>query len=638
MPSIHLRFEIDVDSGLQKRMHSGSAFESQQQQHRRGLSLSSSVANDRDDDLTLFREMQRREREYKPSIPEQPGMQTPRTGPKPLDQSLHRVPASSTPIKSYGADDLLSSDWGKNDYDWLMTPPGTPLFLPVDCDPINSDVSCVGTASVGSALKTSKLGNSKSEPPSRAEHQSKSVRGNLGLQQPLNVNSIGSASSLMSAKPVFSGVSRSSTQGFNPGVRHPVPSPRHAPVGAISSSRLSSSIATTGMPQGTLQNGGVHTATPSSRAGVPNVRSACSSRPSTPLKRSPSSSHPCNPPTTLVRCASANRASSFLSKGSRPCSPTSKAWFPEALHGFSQDRPPNLRTSMPERSLSNSRSSTSKAFQVEQSDTGVWSRQQSSSSVVARPTSSASQNGAKVSHMNAKSDCNAAEMLASNGSASKLGVKAMREKKPMMCSQEGQSLVLEPHVKKPVRSTPLRDVKSIFSSMYESSALGRNPSKKSLDLTLRRMDICKGTPQKIRSFMSSMSKPRALLDQGVKGSGNNGNHSTSSVMDSPMATSSTSSEQNMSIVIDPEGSEIGDESISEKGSRSSAASQHDLFLLGKEKRISSWLRSPDYRDDDADIMQIFEQEGLESLSGPESPLISDLNGTIECDNFCLDPI
>ncbi|GFY82499.1 hypothetical protein Acr_02g0007390 [Actinidia rufa] len=42
---------------------------------------------------------------------------------------LGRLSVGSTKLARIGMDDLLSStDGGKHDYDWLLTPPGTPLF------------------------------------------------------------------------------------------------------------------------------------------------------------------------------------------------------------------------------------------------------------------------------------------------------------------------------------------------------------------------------------------------------------------------------------------------------------------------------------------------------------------------------
>lgn len=194
--------------------------------------------------------------------------------------------------------------------------------------------------------------------------------------------------------------------------------------------------------------------------------------------------------------------------------------------------------------------------------------------------------------------------------------------------------MVNPHVKRPTKSTPtLRDVKSTITSVRESSGFGRNLSKKSLDMALRHMDIRRSTPTGFKSFMSNV--PASSL-YSVR-SGNGRLHS--SVGDSPMATSSNaSSEHSMSIVLDPEGSEPCDEAISEKGIKISPASQPDSVVsLSKERTINNWLGSPDYRDNNVEIMQLFEQ-GIERLSGSESPLVSQLEGAAECVNFTLEGI
>ncbi|KAI5061964.1 hypothetical protein GOP47_0022503 [Adiantum capillus-veneris] len=598
----------------------------QQQHHRRVLSLSSAVASDRDDDLTLFRDMQRKEQEHRLSIAEEPGFQTSMTPLRASDPPLHRVPTPLLPIKSCGSDDILASDWDKSDYNWLMTPPSTPLFLNVDRDSASNGLPRACAASARSILKPSKFGDSNGEISSKVGPASKNVCANLGLQN-LSANSAGSKPSLTTV--VDSSTSRplkTSTQNCTLAGRPPtlkgVHMSRLTATGANTSSRVSHSHSGAKAPA-FVSNGSANAMTPSVRSAIPHGRSASASRPSTPLKQLPSPHHPCNPPTTLVRCASANRAGSMMSKGatiSRASSPTMKAWSPDAFNGMSL---PNLRMTMQERPTSFSKSS--------KTDQGidVQNRRKSGSLLVTKEQTAPSQNGGKKLARNDRVDtC----LATSNG---KVAERAMGVKKPVVFSKEGQASVMDLHGKKPTKAPSLRDVKSIISSVRESSGLGRNALKKSSDLSSRHMDTGKSTPHKFRSFMSSMAKSSLIS----KKSGSNGAHSASSVSDSPMATSSNaSSEHNMSIVIDPDGSELGDEGVSERESRSSAASQHDFLALGREKRISSWLRSPEYKDDDADIMQIFEQEGLASLSSPESPLFTELDGTIEFEIFCLDPI
>lgn len=292
---------------------------------------------------------------------------------------------------------------------------------------------------------------------------------------------------------------------------------------------------------------------------------------------------------------------------------------------------------MVDRPLSNSRGSlastagvtaTAKATQPEAADAGARNR-------LTRGRLSDSLNGDKSIFRNGKTHDAPVGVPLSNGIGSKMVDRAMPSRKPLLSSQEKQSAVVTPQPKRLVKSTPLRDVKST-SLVRESSGFGRNLSKKSLDMALRHMDIRRSTQSGFQSFMSNV--PASSL-YSVR-SGNGRSLSTSTIADSPMATSSNaSSEHSMSIVIDPEGSEVGDETSSEKGSKASSASQPDpSFTLSNDRNVTCWLGSPAYMDDsNADIMQIFEQ-GIERLSSTESPLVSQQEGTIECDNFSLEPI
>lgn len=147
-------------------------------------------------------------------------------------------------------------------------------------------------------------------------------------------------------------------------------------------------------------------------------------------------------------------------------------------------------------------------------------------------------------------------------------------------------------------------------------------------------DIRGDTPHGVQSFMSNV--PTSSL-YGVRSknskaiSGGRGNP-TSSIARPPTATSSSASLENgLRVVIDLEGSELGDETSS---SRASPASQPDPSMaMSNERKVSYWLGSPDYMDDDgAEMMKNFEQE-LASVAGTDSPL-----GSIDCGDFTLEPI
>lgn len=345
-----------------------------------------------------------------------------------------------------------------------------------------------------------------------------------------------------------------------------------------------------------------------------------------------------------------SKASSVASKSAVPSRASSplvrnKGLQPSALPGFSQEPPPNLRTTMSERSISNSRgssvgsrpggSTTARTTQAEAPDAGARNRLQSSSPLRTRGRlSSDYPNGGRSISMNGKLHDGAAETASLTGGR-RMMEKSVQLRKPVQAADE-QCPVANLGGKHPVKSTPsLRDVKSTMAALRDSSGFGRNLSKKSLDMALRHMDVRRSTPSGFRSFMSNVpaSSLYSVRSASVRGC------SASSTADSPMATSSNaSSEHSMSIAPDPEGSELADEAVSEKGRKSSPASQPDpVFSLCKEGRVNSWLDTPDFRDDEVKIMQLFKQDS-DKLSGLESPLVvSQHEQTVECDDFTLEP-
>eukprot|EP00250_Pteridium_aquilinum_P019177 c24333_g1_i1 orf=451-2469(-) len=660
-------------------------------QHRRGRSLGSAntAGNERDEDLVLFHEMQKRERAAVYTS---------------VAQTLQKDPSTIASLKSKAVQDDIfsSSEWDKNDYDWLLTPPATPLIPNIDHEAVGNGYSLSGVASARSLLKTtSRLGISRSEPPSRAEPTSRVVRGTLGLQQPANAtaalssstnsirrslssstnvtmrsstpsSSVNARSSTPVSQPVArpstpsrsAGAPRVSTSSASTGVRPSTPTGRSATIpsnrsasssgsSAVSSTRPTSSSAT--MPSNRPASSSMPSATiASTRPGISSMPSATiastrpgssSSRASTPVKRPATPTRTTNPPSASIRSSSVTKASTMPSSksaaSSRPSSPANRARqpasHPAVLPGFSQEPPPNLRTSMPDRPLSNSRGSVAsrvggtRSTQPEVANDSVRNMRLSSSPLVTRGrVSSDSVNSDKSSIRNGKPHDTLPTAL-SNGMNSKMVDRNAPIRKPLVLSEK-QSAAVSLQVKKPIKSTPVRDVKPTTPSVRESSGFGRNLSKKSLDMALRHMDIRKNTPSGYKSFMSNV--PASSL-YSVR-SGNGRGLSSSSVADSPMATSSNaSSEHSMSIVIDREGSEVGDEMLSEKGSKASSISQPDSY---NERRVSSWLGSPHYvNGHNTDILQVFEQ-GIERLSNTESPLISHYEGTMECDNFTLEPI
>ncbi|KHN34801.1 hypothetical protein glysoja_036794 [Glycine soja] len=100
--------------------------------HKRGRSLESGLPlREKDDDLALFSEMQSREEE---SFLLQPSDDLEDS----FSSKLRDFPDIKLGISIPGrgeTSELLNTDGNKNDYDWLLTPPDTPLFPSLDDEP-----------------------------------------------------------------------------------------------------------------------------------------------------------------------------------------------------------------------------------------------------------------------------------------------------------------------------------------------------------------------------------------------------------------------------------------------------------------------------------------------------------------------
>ncbi|KAG6477186.1 hypothetical protein ZIOFF_066438 [Zingiber officinale] len=148
--------------------------------HKRGHSFESKYSpKPKDDDLLLFNEVQNREREnfLLHSFDD-------------FDESISKLKYFSDfslgitiPARTKRSD-LLDADGEKNDYDWLMTPPDTPLFPSLD-----DDVSQSANASRGRTISQPiSIPNTLSARPNRTSESphrlSSSPKSNYGVSRP----------------------------------------------------------------------------------------------------------------------------------------------------------------------------------------------------------------------------------------------------------------------------------------------------------------------------------------------------------------------------------------------------------------------------------------------------------------------
>ncbi|XP_058093893.1 uncharacterized protein LOC131239953 isoform X2 [Magnolia sinica] len=103
--------------------------ELRRENHKRGHSFESGLhLKEKDDDLTLFNDMQNRERD---NFLLQPVEDFDESLPIKLTYFSDLNLGISIPVRGESSD-LLNADGEKNDYDWLLTPPDTPLFPSLD--------------------------------------------------------------------------------------------------------------------------------------------------------------------------------------------------------------------------------------------------------------------------------------------------------------------------------------------------------------------------------------------------------------------------------------------------------------------------------------------------------------------------
>ncbi|MCO5554146.1 hypothetical protein L7F22_007672 [Adiantum nelumboides] len=213
-----------------------------------------------------------------------------------------RISASPTP--SWKGNDLLATaDSDKTDYDWLLTPPGTPLFPSLDKDSLQSYMDQSSVQQSYSASKGSRF------PRSHTPELHRMSRKSPGPQTPPSTAS-----------------SSCSSQSFS---RRRAPSPSRG--GSSPTSRPSTPVKTLGRSS-TIMNRA------STRSSPPVLRRTNTS----PSIRSPSTERNAPPPEARTSI-----------------SPKLQAWQAPEL-GFSAEPPPNLRTSLSDRPASSTRNGTAR--------------------------------------------------------------------------------------------------------------------------------------------------------------------------------------------------------------------------------------------------------------------------------------
>ncbi|PQQ03999.1 translation initiation factor IF-2 [Prunus yedoensis var. nudiflora] len=544
--------------------------------------LRASVRKEKEEELALFLEMKKREKERNDLLLNSSEEFDAPLGSKPGTSPIFNISSSTpAPPRKTGADDFLNSDNDKNDYDWLLTPPGTPLFPSLEMESHRTMMSQLGTPKARPTALKSRLANPQPEPAARSNLVSKQPTSSPGLnssssgtRRPSSSGGPGSRPATPTGRPTLTSAprpSRSSTPTSRaslplnkstnsaakptvPTTKSTIPSPK---------STISATKSTIPSRSSTPSRSMARSSTPTSRPTVPPPKSASSSRASTPTRR------PSMPSTTPSISAPPSRPSPSVSKPvpatarnpvpSRGASPTvkSRPWKPSEMPGFSLDAPPNLRTTLPDRPLSASRgrpgAPSSRSSSVEPGSNGRPRRQSCSPSRGRAPNGISHTSGSSVpafSRGHSKVNDNVSPVLI----GTKMVERVINMRKLAPPKQEDKH---SPHGNHSGKS----------SSSPDSSGFGRTLSKKSLDMAIRHMDIRRSIPGNLRPLMTNI--PASSMYSVRSGPARS---RTVSVSDSPLATSSNASSEvsvnNNGICLD--GSEVEDNG-SERGGRSPAS-------------------------------------------------------------------
>ncbi|XP_052295579.1 uncharacterized protein LOC102609893 isoform X3 [Citrus sinensis] len=573
--------------------------------------LRASMMKEKDEELSLFLEMRKREKEQGNLLlnNSEEEFDAP-LGSRPGTSPIFNISSSNAATRKIGADDFLNSDNDKNDYDWLLTPPGTPLFPSLEMESQKSVMSQIGTPKVRTTAPESRLADPQPEPP---------VRSNLASRQPasspgLNISSTGvrrpSSSGGPGSRP-STPTGRSTLTASSKPSRSPTPTSRptlSSTKPALSSTRpavsttkptLSTSKATLSATKSSISASKptVSASKPMVSASKPTVPARSSTpsrstaRSSTPSRSTARSSTPTSRPSSIPPSKSTSRASTPTRRPSTPSSapsvsappvksspsatkpalttsknpvsshgtsPTvkSRPWNPSKMPGFSLDAPPNLRTSVPERPLSATRgrpgAPSPRSSSVEPVSNGRPRRQSCS------PSRARASNG--IMHLSGSS------VPAFSRGYSKVNDNVS----PVVIGTKMVERVINMRKLAPPKQDDKHSPHSNLTgktSSPDSLGFGRTLSKKSLDMAIRHMDIRRSIPGNLRPLMTNI--PASSMYSVRSGPRSR----TVSVSDSPLATSSNASSElsvnNNGLCMD--GCDIEDDIGSERGGRSPAS-------------------------------------------------------------------
>ncbi|KAJ0234019.1 hypothetical protein HA466_0275780 [Hirschfeldia incana] len=499
-----------------------------------------------------------------------------------VSAKLGRLSVGSKPAPRGKGDDLLSSaEGGKNDYDWLLTPPGTPLGN--DSHSSLAAPKITPSARASSASKASRLSVSQSETSyhsTRPARSSSVTRPSISTSQYSSFTSNRSPSSILntSSASVSSYIRPSSPSSRSSSSARPsTPTRTSSASRASTPSRIrpGSSSSSMDKPRPSLSS---RPSTPTSRqqltANSPNIvaSSRPNSRPSTPTRRTPSISS-----ASAASNISGGRGATngrVTPSSSRPSSPASRVRTtpqqPIVLADFPLDTPPNLRTSLQGRPVSAGRS------------------RPAASSITSKP--SPEPKGSPLTRRNSSPVVSRGRLAETQGKG-RFGTDAPE---PRRISNVADVV------------TSRRTLKTSSTVADNNNGLGRSFSRNSLDMAIKHMDIRNGKsngcalstttlfPQSIRQASSKIQPVRSV-----------NNHHSDSISSSSAENGNEANEGRRLM------GKLSDMDMYE-------SSRYDALLLKEDVKNTNWLHSIDDRSSDHGLM--FDNGGFELLPEPFGPL------------------
>ncbi|KAK2361068.1 cell wall protein RBR3 [Trifolium repens] len=476
---------------------------------------------ERDEELALFLEMRRREKENEKSnlllLENSDELEFSNLESNHENSMISKM-VSSVPPKKTVVEEFLSSENDKSDYEWLLTPPDAPLFPTLDKE---SQISLKSETETRNSRPTAlklRVSNIQTEPNSRSNvvsknHTAMPGNGSKRISSSRGPSPATSRSSTPSGRPTLPSTTKSSRPS-TPTSRSTLTSTKSAapPVRSSTPTRSTSRASTpTSRPSVTAPK-------TTQRSATPNIRS------STPSKTFGVSAPPTRP-------SSASKARPVVAKNpvqSRGISPSvkSRPWEPSQMPGFTHDAPPNLKTSLPERPASVTRNRPGvpnpRSASVE-ATSNAKSRRPST-------TPSKGRNSTGLPHNN----------HSSMHALSRARFTDSDEESPVVLGTKMVERVVNMRkLAPPKHDDPSANNNSYGKSSTGSSGFGTTLSKKSLDMAMRHMDIRRSVQGNMRPHVTSI--PASSM-YSVRSSSSS-KSKTVSFSDSPHATSSTASSE-----------------------------------------------------------------------------------------------